>query len=105
MSKTERIKITPYSDINEIISNISDDIKNVLGKNLVSLYLFGSLSYGDFNPDSSDIDIVAIVSKPLDHHELELIKQLHKKVGEHYQKWSDRLECSYTPMDMFKSIL
>lgn len=97
--------ITPYQDVNRILLTISNGIKDILGKNLIGLYLFGSLTYGDFNPESSDIDLVVIVKKHLNHHELDLIKQLHKRVGEHNQKWNDRLECSYTPIDMLKSIL
>ncbi len=97
--------ITSYQEVDNILLNISNEIKVILGENLVGLYLFGSLTYGDFNPDSSDIDLVAITKKQLNHDELELIKQLHIKIGEHYQKWNERLECSYTPIDMLKSVL
>jgi predicted nucleotidyltransferase len=97
--------ITPYQDVNGVLFNISNGIKDILGKNLIGLYLFGSLTYGDFNPDSSDIDLVAIINNPLNHHELELIKQLHKQIENHYRRWKDRLECSYTPVDMLKNIL
>jgi predicted nucleotidyltransferase len=97
--------ITPYPDINEILLYILSGIDNILCKNLIGLYLFGSLTYGDFNPDSSDIDLVTIINKPLSHRELEQIKQLHKQFKEYYQKWGDRLECSYTPVDMLINIL
>lgn len=97
--------ITPYPDINEILMNISNGIEAILEENLIGLYLFGSLTYGDFSPDSSDIDLVTIINIQLNQHELELIKRLHKQVEEHDKKWSDRLECSYTPIDMLKSIL
>lgn len=96
---------TPYPDINEILLDISTAIKDVLDKNLIGLYLFGSLTYGDFNRNSSDIDLVTIVSKLLNQNEIELIKQIHKKAGEKYEKWRDRLECSYTPIDMLESLL
>jgi len=98
-------KMTPYPEINEILLDISAEIKNILGQNLIGLYLFGSLSYGDFNPDSSDIDIVAILNKPLDRQELQLIKRLHETIKKKYPKWGDRLECSYTPIAMLKNIL
>ncbi len=96
---------TSYQDINEILLYLTKGIDDVLSTNLVGLYLFGSLTYGDFNLGSSDIDLVAIVNKPLNRNELELIKQLHKKVGEHNVKWRDRLECSYTPLSMLSEIL
>ena len=97
--------ITPYRDINEILLFISHNIQNILNNNLVGLYLFGSLTYGDFNPESSDIDLVAIVKNPLDQHELQLIKKFHQKLAEQNQKWHTRLEYSYTPISMLNSIL
>lgn len=91
---------TPYQDINEILAHLSNGIKDILDKNLVGIYLFGSLAYGDFNEDSSDIDLVVIIHKSIHQNVLELIKQLHQQIGERDQKWKDRLECSYTPVDM-----
>ncbi len=78
---------------------------NILGDHLVGLYLFGSLSYGDFNPDSSDIDVVAILTHPASLDELEAIQQLHRDIGINYPTWAKRLECSYTPIDMLQNIL
>ncbi len=98
-------EFTSYPDINNVLLFISSGIKNILGKKLIGLYLFGSLTYGDFNPDSSDIDLATIINEPLNHDELVLIKQLHQQIEAHYQKWSQRLECSYTPIDMLKNIL
>lgn len=97
--------MTPYSDINEILFNFCDGIKKIIDQHLTGVYLFGSLSYGDFNPDSSDIDLVVILKKQLDRNNLAQIKLLHKNIGEQYPKWRDRLECSYMPIGMLKNIL
>ena len=71
----------------------------ILMENLIGFYLFGSLTYGDFNLASSDIDLAtAIVNKQLNHRELEQIKHLHEKVNRRYKKWRNRLECSYMPV-------
>lgn len=98
-------KLIPCKDILDLLTTISDDLNKILDTRLIGIYLFGSLSYGDFNIDSSDIDLVVIISKPLNHHELGQIKQMHRKLGEKYKKWKDRLECSYTPVEMLSSIL
>lgn len=97
--------MTPYQDINEILSYMANSIQSILGKNLVGLYLFGSLSYGDFNPNSSDIDLITVLAQPLNNCEIESIKQLHLQIGDLSKKWIDRLECSYTPIYMFENIL
>lgn len=98
-------KVTPYSDINEILKNICEGIDVILKENLIGIYLFGSLAYGDFNLDSSDIDIVVISNTQIDSKSLEQIKLLHKNIGDQYSTWRDRLECSYVSVNMLKNVL
>src|ERR1700722_13603280 len=99
------MSLTSYQDINAILLLLSEGIEKILNKSLIGFYLFGSLTYGDFNPENSDIDLVVIIKAPMSPHELERIKHLHKQVNEYDEKWRDRLECSYTPADMLKNIL
>ena len=96
--------VTPYPDVNDVLNTIERGCADIFGDNLVGLYLFGSLSYGDFNPESSDIDLVAILNQPASERELELIQQLHMHVGKEHPKWADRLECSYTPREMLQHV-
>lgn len=67
--------------------------------------MFGSLTYGDFNPENSDIDLVAILDKPINPLQLDRINQMHIEAKKLYAKWGTRLECSYTPIDLFKNTL
>lgn len=97
--------LTPHPEINEVLLTVSHGLQNILAQNLVGLYLFGSLSYGAFNPDSSDIDLVAILKKPLNQQELQQARQLHEAIQRKYPKWKDRIECSYTPLEMLKNTL
>jgi streptomycin 3"-adenylyltransferase len=39
--------------------------QQVLGENLRGLYVHGSIAMGCFNPDSSDVDLLAVVQSPL----------------------------------------
>lgn len=102
---TENRKITPYQDINAVLQTLSNGIQCILKNNLIGLYLFGSLVYGDFNEGSSDIDLVTIVNNSLNKNQLEQIKNLQLEVGLDYLKWSDRVECSYTPISMLANTL
>lgn len=97
--------LTPYQDINDVLILLSNNMKAILGENLIGLYLFGSLAYGDFNPDSSDIDVVAMIDHKLNPKALAAIKEMHKTIGEFYLTWQERLECSYTPIAMLKVTL
>lgn len=45
----------------KILNIITNEYKNVLGNNLVGIYVHGSLAFGCFNPNKSDIDFIAVV--------------------------------------------
>lgn len=98
-------EVTPYRNINRILDFIIQGITDIFGENLVGLYLTGSLSYGDFNQNSSDIDLVAVLHHQASPQELRLIKQLHKDVEQKHPSWAKRIECSYVPTNMLSSIL
>jgi predicted nucleotidyltransferase len=54
-------EVTPYPAINTVLTEWADGLKHLLGKKIVGLYLSGSLAYGDFIPERSDIDLQAVV--------------------------------------------
>lgn len=97
--------ITPYQDVNEVISVVSEGVVSIFGDKLVGIYLFGSLSYGDFNPDSSDIDFVSIVKEKVTQEELTKLKKMHIELEKLFPKWADRLESSYTPQYLLTEVL
>lgn len=96
---------TPYPDINEVLQLVAQGLTDILADNLVGLYLFGSLTYGDFDEKSSDIDLVAILNQPASEKELALLQQLHVDIALKNETWAKRLEASYTPRDMLGNIL
>jgi predicted nucleotidyltransferase len=103
---TEKIrKLTPYQDINSLLADWTEKAKNILGENVVGLYLSGSLSYGDFVPERSDIDLQAVIRRPLNEPELKSIEQLHRGLDERYPAWKGRLECSYVPLELMQEVL
>ena len=70
--------LTKYSDVNEIIAFFVRGVIPVLEKNVLGIYLTGSLSHGAFNYHSSDIDITVIVHRPVSRSELDSIGRLHR---------------------------
>ena len=98
-------KFTSYQEINEIIHSFVGEVKNILNENLCGIYLTGSLSYGDFDENSSDIDLTVILRKTVSSKGLGKIKKFHVKLEKDFEKWAKRLECTYTPVEMLESIL
>jgi hypothetical protein len=105
MNNLHLSNLTPYPDINSILQEMTQGLVTILADNLLGLYLFGSLTYGDFNPKSSDIDLNAILNQPASEAQLESLKQLHVEISEKHETWAKRLECSYTQRDILHNIL
>lgn len=97
-------KQTIYPSANDYIGDYVAQLSNLLGDNLVGAYLFGSLTYGDFNPNSSDIDLMVLVNKPLTVQEIEKVEKLHRDLEQQHPKWKNRVESSYTPVGMLSQI-
>jgi hypothetical protein len=94
--------LTSYDDINSVLEQLSLGLKKILDGQLVGLYLTGSLSYGDFNYGSSDIDFLAVLNKKLSKDQLDYIKDMHAQIGNNIPYWAKRLEGSYITQEFLK---
>ncbi len=99
------MNITKYPEIKNLVKDFSLKIQEILKENVVGIYLTGSLSYGDFVLERSDIDLLVVVRNKLNTNEIELVKNLHKDLEDKYPSWKERIECSYTPIYMLGEIL
>ena len=52
-------------EIKDLIGKIVESFKSILKDNLVGIYLHGSLAMNCFNPESGDIDFLAVVKEKL----------------------------------------
>lgn len=61
----------------EILNKIANEYQRILGNNLVGIYVHGSLAFGCFNSNKSDIDFIVVVNNTPTIEEKEaLIKTL-----------------------------
>lgn len=97
--------ITPYKSVNDVLNDFVCQANALLSNNIIGIYLFGSLSYNDFNSRRSDIDLAIVIKIPLSQEEGEKIKNLHLELEKKYPLWKERIEGSYTPLDLFENIL
>jgi len=84
-----------YADVNAMLDLVLLRIQAVLGTNLVGLYLYGSLVTGDFDPDRSDLDLLAVISSELDQNELAALGAMHQDIARDEKRWDNRLEVAY----------
>src|SRR5260370_42430571 len=103
---TEHMQVTPNASINELLALLLASIQRILATKLVGLYLYGSLVIGDFDPDISDIDLVAALSSDIDDREFEELQKMHIAFANQHKEWDDRIEVCYisvAALDAFRS--
>lgn len=100
MRPHEIAQLTSHPDVNGILVELTRELGKILDGQLVGLYLTGSLTYGDFDRGSSDIDILTILSEPLSEASFERVRAMHARIGDRYPEWATRIEGSYVTGDM-----
>jgi hypothetical protein len=70
-------------------------IREALRDNLVGVYLRGSLALGDFIPDTSDIDVLAVTERPINAAEFAILAALHAHLAPLPHPYANRLEIAY----------
>lgn len=86
---------TPYSEVNEILATVLAEMQRILGARLVGLYLYGSLVTGDFDSESSDIDLLAATSSDLDNSEFDALHEMQDALVKQHKRWEHRIEIAY----------
>jgi hypothetical protein len=103
MNGADPQNLTPYSDVNGVLARLAGALAAIFGERLVGLYLTGSLTYGDFDPASSDIDFVAVLMEPMAARDRHQVKAMHERIGAAYPVWKERIEGSYVTTEMLAS--
>jgi hypothetical protein len=93
------INISPHDGVNAILQILLDAARGVLSDNFFGMYLYGSLSSGDFNPGTSDIDFLIVTRRRLSADEVTRLRELHERIHLSGLPWADHLEGRYLPLD------
>ncbi len=99
----DKIKVTQYPAINQLLDLLVSRINATLGDKLAGLYLEGSLVAGDFEPGISDIDLLAALTSDIDAKELEALEVMHAEFVAEFKEWYDRIEVCYISVQALKN--
>ncbi|MCL2771821.1 MAG: DUF4111 domain-containing protein [Oscillospiraceae bacterium] len=69
-------------DFSELLEIISEKYNKLLDKNLVGIYVHGSIAFGCFNWDKSDIDFIVVINEPIPQQTKLQLLQVLKDLGE-----------------------
>ncbi len=87
---------TQFHDVNNLLEEILENVQEILGKHFVGMYLFGSLTSGDFDQDS-DIDVLVVIDRELTDMVIVELQAMHQQLASRDSLWAIQLEISYIP--------
>jgi hypothetical protein len=93
---------TPHPDVNEVLALLLARVEEILGNQFVGMYLYGSLSSGDFDPGSSDVDFAVITDGLLLAETVSALEAMHTDLSANGPAWAHKLEGSYVPKDLIR---
>jgi predicted nucleotidyltransferase len=83
------------NDVQEILDTLLSGVHKALADNLVAVYLRGSLATGEFMPEISDLDILAVTDRPVTEAEFASLVALHASIEQLPNRYADRIEIAY----------
>jgi len=95
--------VTPYPDVNILLEQLEKNIQKVLGKNIIGFYLYGSLVWGDFDFELSDIDLLAATETSINEKEFSELKVMQDDFAQKHKKWNDRIEIAYMSLNALRT--
>jgi len=81
--------------IDQLLAILLSELPARLPANLAGLYLRGSLVSGDFRPESSDIDLLAVTYRRVNEEEFARLADLHRAIDESDHPFAKRVEIAY----------
>jgi predicted nucleotidyltransferase len=87
--------MTPPAEVYRLLDELLDGVKRALSENLLGFYLRGSLALGDFDPMTSDIDILVVTHRPVSSSEFDALSRMHSEVAVSDTRYANHLEVSY----------
>jgi predicted nucleotidyltransferase len=98
MTSSHSLHPTPYKDINALLLFMLTKIQAILGDQLAGFYLYGSLSSGDFDPTSSDVDFLVVTREDMSEEIFESLRDMHAIIATSNLPYANYIEGSYIPL-------
>jgi predicted nucleotidyltransferase len=89
-----------------VVQTIQQQLPPLLTHTLVGIYCYGSLVWGDFDPDISDIDLLVVLQQDVDKELFDTLDAFHQTLEAQFPDWAGRIEIAYisfTALETFKT--
>jgi hypothetical protein len=83
------------ADVAVLLQRLLKGQQAILGPTLLGLYLRGSLALGDFDPLTSDVDVLCVTTTELNDAELEALTRMHLELAASASPYATELDLIY----------
>jgi len=92
---------TSYPELNNFLTELAFRIQQILGQELVGVYLQGSIAVGDYD-QHSDVDFIVAIKDELAPPFVDALQVMHDQVYHLESPWAQHLEGSYFPREILR---
>lgn len=89
-------------DVNELLKTLVSMANSILDTDLIGIYVYGSLVWGDFNHEHSDVDVMMAIRKEISSEQFQNLEEMHTALIVQFPAWHDRIEIAYVSIDLLK---
>ena len=90
---------TPFPEVNAVVRELLAAVLAILRDSFTGMYLYGSLAQGDFDRDSSDIDIIVVTARAVTTDQFALLGEMHATYRASHSYWAEKVEAAYIQRD------
>jgi ribosomal protein S18 acetylase RimI-like enzyme len=90
-------------EVQGLVGELVDGVTEALEESVVGIYLHGSLVFGDFQPETSDLDLIVVVRSDVDDRQLERLGAMHDAITCRHPAWHDRIDHVYVSTTALQS--
>jgi hypothetical protein len=84
--------------VSDLLHDLTARLRDILGKNLVGMYLYGSLTQRAFNPKRSDVDCIVVLRRAMSASHFKHIEKWLSRAAES-DPWVARLQMQFLVRD------
>lgn len=93
---------TCWPSVNTLLRRLTSEVRRILHP--TGLYLYGSLTTGDFDPKNSDVDLMAATVSEVSDQQFERLQLMHTDVVRDNPEWFDRIEVAYVSLETLRTL-
>jgi hypothetical protein len=95
--------VTPFPELDELLTRLVNRVGSALGASLVGVYLTGSFALGGGDA-ASDCDFLVVTASRVDREQERAVRRLHDEILDWPGYWAYNLEGSYAPRSDLESL-